>query len=45
MAAYRAVMRVLKLPYQTHNLIVHGLSTNVSALIEKRMIKFIYNVV
>ena len=42
--AWRKVKRrIWKLPRLTHNCIIHGLSTDISALIEKRMINFIHN--
>ena len=42
--AWRKVKRIIwKLPRLTHNCIIHGLSTDISALIEKRMINFIHN--
>ena len=34
---------ILKLPRLTHKCIIHGFSTDISALIEKRMIHFIHN--
>ena len=34
---------IWRLPRLTHNCIIHGLSTDISALIEKRMINFIHN--
>ena len=42
--AWRKVKRrIWKLPRLTNNCITHGLSTDISALIEKRMINFIHN--
>ena len=35
--------RIWKLPRLTHHCIIYGLSTDISALIEKRMISFIHN--
>ena len=42
--AWRKVKRrIWKLPRLTHNCIIHGLSTDISALIEKRLINLIHN--
>ena len=42
--AWRKVKRrIWKLPPLTHNIIVHNLSIDISLLLEKRMLKFIFN--
>ena len=42
--AWRKVKRrIWNLPYTTHNVLVHNLSSNINILLEKRIIKFIHN--
>ena len=40
---HKVKRRIWNLPYSTYNVLVHNLSSNISVLLEKRIIRFIHN--